>query len=252
MKKLLILSFSALSFTACSELQQIAKKIPGVPTDINGIADVLIGSTGSSLGLSNADIGSALRQALDQGIKTQVSSLTKTDGFFRNELVKILLPTELKGLDKTLRKVGLGNLADKGILALNRTAEDAVKHATPIFVRAVKEITFNDALAILKGGNGSATAYLKKRTEQSLYNSFLPEVKSSLSRVGADKIWGNIINKYNSVPFVSKVNPDLNDYVTQQALNGVFTMIAKEEADIRANPVKRTTALLKKVFALQD
>ena len=199
-----------------------------------------------------ATIGSGLRQALDFGIEKQVSKLTKKDGFYNNQMVRILLPQELRKVDQTLRDIGLGSLADEGLKALNSAAEDAVKQATPIFVTAVKEITFSDAKTILLGPDNSATDYLEKKTGKQLYSKFNPVIKNSFSKVGADQIWNNIINRYNAVPFVSKVNPDLTDYVTQEALKGVFTMIAVEEKDIRNNIAARTTALLKRVFSLQD
>lgn len=232
-KRILVL-LVAIQFTGCAELQNVVKSLP------NGG------------GLSQEQIGNGLRQALDNGIKNQVAKLTSKDGFYKNQLVKILLPEELQVVDKGLRNIGLGNLADEGIKVLNRAAEDAVKTATPIFVNAVKEITFNDAKNILLGENNAATSYLENKTQQNLYQSFNPVIKKSFSKVGADKVWNNLISKYNSIPFVKKVNPDLTDYVTNQALEGVFTMIAVEEKGIREKVGLRSTPLLKQVFALQD
>jgi len=233
-KKLLIL-FLSLSLFSCDELQNVVGNLP----------------TGEG-GISDAMIAGGLRQALDFGIDKQVSKLTKTDGFYKNQLVKILLPQELQKVDKTLRDIGLGSLADEGLKVLNRAAEDAVKEATPIFVDAVKGITFNDAKNILLGADNSATNYLKGRTNTALYNKFNPVIENSFAKVGADQIWTNIINKYNSVPFVTKVNPDLTDYVTNQALKGVYKMISIEEKQIRTKVSSRTTDLLRKVFVLQD
>lgn len=232
-KRILVLVI-AIQFAGCAELQKIASQLP------NGG------------GLTQTQIGNGLRQALDQGISNQVTKLTATDGFYRNELVKILLPEELQAVDKGLRQLGLGNLADEGIKVLNRAAEDAVKTATPIFVNAVKEITFNDAKNILLGNQNAATTYLQSKTNQSLYNSFSPVINYSFAKVGADKIWSNLITKYNSIPFVKSVNPDLTAYVTEQALKGVFTMIEVEEKGIREKVGLRSTNLLKQVFALQD
>lgn len=228
----IILIFNAM---ACAELQQAVKQLP----------------QGSSV-LSNADIAAGLRQALDFGIDKQVSKLTQTDGFYKNDLVKILLPDELQKVDKTLRSIGLGSLADEGIKALNRAAEDAVKEATPIFIDAVKGITFTDAKKILLGSDDAATRYLMSKTQTALYAKFNPVIKRSFSKVGADQIWNTLITKYNNIPFTSNVNPDLTDYVTKKALKGVYTMIAIEEKDIRTTFSSRTTDLLKKVFALQD
>lgn len=233
MKKILIV-FIAMQFVGCAELQKVVNQIPN-----KGI-------------LSQGQIGSGLRQALDNGIKHQVSKLTSKDGFYRNQLVKILLPKELQGVDKALRKIGLSNIADEGIKVLNRAAEDAVKTATPIFVNAVKEITFNDAKNILLGEQNAATSYLEGKTKTTLYGKFNPVIKSSFGKVGADKVWKNLISKYNSIPFVKRVNPDLTDYVTTEALKGVFQMIAVEEKGIRQKVGLRNTDLLRRVFALQD
>ena len=223
-----------LQFISCSELQKIVNEIPVKSP------------------LSQQQIGQGLRQALDNGIKHQVEKLTSKDGFYANELVKIYLPEELRVVDKGLRKIGLSKLADEGLKAINRTAEDAVKTATPIFVNAVKQITFADAKNILMGEQNAATLYLKDKTNQKLYAEFHPLIRQSFHKVGADKIWNDLISKYNNIPFVKKVNPDLTDYVTQEALKGVFLMIAIEEKDIREQVGLRNTALLKKVFALQD
>jgi hypothetical protein len=197
-------------------------------------------------------IANGLRQALDFGIDKQVSKLTKTDGFYKNQLVKILLPEELQKVDRALRDIGLASLADEGLKLMNRAAEDAVKEATPIFVAAVKDITFNDAKNILLGPNNAATSYLENKTDNALYAKFNPVIQNSFSKVGANQIWTEIISRYNAIPFVNQVNPDLTDYVTNQALKGVYTMIAVEEKRIRDNISARTTPLLKQVFALQD
>ncbi len=233
--KLFIVSFFLFNMIACGDLQEIVNQLPGNGTPI-----------------SNADMAAGLRQALDLGIDKQVSKLTQKDGFFKNELVKILLPEELQKVDKGLRDIGLDNLADEGLKVLNRAAEDAVKEATPIFVSAVKDITFDDAKNILLGNDNAATQYLTNKTQTQLYNKFKPVINNSFSKVGADQIWANLINKYNAIPFTSDVNPDLTDYVTGEALKGVYTMIAVEEKDIRNKVSSRTTDLLKKVFALQD
>ncbi|RZN79224.1 MAG: DUF4197 domain-containing protein [Winogradskyella sp.] len=234
MKKSALFVVLVFIFSSCAELQQVVNQLPQTGT------------------ISNTDIASGLRQALDLGIDKQVNKLTQKDGFFKNELVKILLPEELQKVDKTLRNIGLGSLADEGLKILNRAAEDAVKEATPIFVNAVKGITFNDAKNILLGNDDAATQYLTSRTQTELYNKFKPVINNSFSKVGADEIWSNLITKYNALPLTSDVNPDLTDYVTGEALKGVYTMIAVEEKQIRTKISSRTTDLLKKVFALQD
>jgi hypothetical protein len=234
MIKIILVLVIALQFVGCAELQKVVNQVSQ-----SGV-------------LSEAQIGNGLRAALDNGIKNQVSKLTSTNGFYKNDLVKILLPSELQAVDKGLRKIGLSNLADEGIKVLNRAAEDAVKTATPIFVNAVKDMTFADAKNILLGDKNAATTYLQGKTANSLTASFSPVIKNSFSKVGADKVWSNLITKYNSIPFVNKVNPDLTQYVTNQALKGVFTMIEVEEKGIREKVGLRDTALLKQVFALQD
>jgi len=234
MKKRILVLFVALQFIGCAELQKVVNQY------------------GGNNALTQTQIGNGLKEALNNGIKHQVSKLTATDGFYKNNLVKIVLPQELQVVDKTLRRVGLSAVADAGIKALNSAAEDAVKTATPIFVDAVKEITFTDAKNILLGDKNAATTYLQQKTSKKLYKEFQPVIQQSFSKVGADSVWTDIINRYNKLPFVKKVNPDLTDYVAQQALKGVFVMIAIEEKGIREKVGLRTSPLLKSVFALQD
>ena len=234
MKTIILIAFCFVA-TSCAELQTVVNNLP---------------TTGGTLDPNT--IASGLKQALDFGIDKQVTKLTQENGFYGNSLVKILLPEELQKVDNTLRSIGLNNLADEGLKVLNRAAEDAVKEATPIFVDAVKTMSFADAKSILLGNDIAATAYLENRTTTALYNSFNPVIKNSFSKVGADQIWSNIITKYNAIPLTNNVNPDLTDYVTTEALKGVFTMIGIEEKEIRTNFSSRTTSLLKQVFALQD
>ena len=234
MKKI-VLSLFVFSLFGCAEMQQVLDQLP----------------QGTGV-LSQAEIGNGLKEALNNGITKQVSKLTATDGFFKNETVKILLPQELQVVDKKLRQIGLSSLADEGLKVLNRAAEDAVKEATPIFVDAVKQMTFNDAKNILMGNESSATTYLQNTTSTALYSKFNPVIKKSFAKVGADKVWTNIITKYNSITLVTKANPDLTDYTTNKAMEGVFKMIAVEEKEIRNNLNARSSDLLKRVFALQD
>ena len=233
MKKILIL-IVAVSLSSCAEMQQVLNQLP------------------QTQGIGGLDISGGLKEALNNGISKQVTKLTATDGFYRNEAVKILLPEELRKVDTGLRRIGLSSLADEGLKVLNRAAEDAVKEATPIFVDAVRNMTFMDAKSILMGNESSATNYLQNSTSTALYGKFNPVIKNSFTKVGADKVWANIITKYNSIPLINKVNPDLTDYVTIQAMNGVFKMVAVEEKNIRTNFASRTSILLQKVFAMQD
>lgn len=230
--KKLIFLFSFFTVFSCAELQQV---MDARPTQID-----------------SETIARGLRQALDQGIDKQVTKLTQEGGFYNNQLVKIMLPQELQKVDKALRGIGLSNLADEGLKILNSAAENAVKEATPIFVDAVRGITFADAKNILLGADDAATSFLEQRTDKSLYQKFNPVIQSSFSKVGADRVWANIIDRYNAIPFVQQVNPDLTDYVTQEALKGVYTMISVEEKEIRNNISARTTPLLRQVFSLQD
>jgi hypothetical protein len=233
MKKIMFLMV-VIPFIGCAEMQQVLAQLP------------------QTQGVMGTDVSHGLKEALHNGITKQVSKLTAVDGFYKNEAVKILLPEELRRVDSGLRKIGLSSLADEGLKVLNRAAEDAVKEATPIFVDAVRNMSFTDATTILMGNEDSATNYLQSSTSTSLYGKFNPVIHNSFSKVGADKVWANIITKYNSIPLVRKVNPDLNDYVTNQAMNGVFKMVALEEKNIRTNLNARTSTLLQRVFAMQD
>ena len=238
-KLALLLLLPLLGFSQVKTKNQIKKKTPTkVLTTVNP--------------LSSLDISNGLKEALNRGIEKQVTKLTAVDGFNKNELVRILLPEELQKVDKALRRIGLSALADEGIVMLNRAAEDAVKGSTPIFIAAIKNMSFVDAKNILLGNETAATTFLQSSTTKALYDKFSPVIKTSLNTVGADKVWANIITKYNAIPLVNKVNPDLTDYTTTKALEGVFTMIAVEEKVIRTDLGGRPTKLLQQVFAMQD
>ena len=232
-KKILLLIVVFIQFTACAQFKQVINQL-------------------SNVGLTNEQIGNGLKEALNNGITNQVTTLALKDGFYKNDLVKILLPEELQKVDKTLRSIGLSNLADEGLKVLNSAAEDAVGEAIPIFSAAIKEMTFTDAKNILVGDKNAATMYLQKTTSDKMYQKFNPIIKNSFQKVGADKIWANLISKYNSIPFTSDVNPNLTDYVANEALKGVFKMVAVEELEIRSKVSKRSSDLLRRVFALQD
>jgi hypothetical protein len=238
MKKLLfILMFvPTVSF---AQWQDVLKKV-------NDEISKITSSTGT------VDIAGGLKEALQNGVTKQVTKLTAVDGFYKNDLVKIVLPEELQKVDKTLRKMGMSKLANDGIKSLNRAAEDAVKEATPIFVDAITGMSFSDVKSILMGNEVAATDYLKGSTSSALYGKFSPVIQKSIGKVGADKIWATIIKKYNAIPLVTKVNPDLTDYVTNKSMDGVFKMISVEEKNIRTNLNSRTSETLKKVFAMQD
>jgi hypothetical protein len=198
--------------------------------------------------LSTDDIAAGLKEALNVGVRNGTAQLSAADGFFKNAAFKILMPPEALKAEKTLRDMGFSKQVDDAILSMNRAAEDAAKSAAPIFVSAIKQMTIQDAAGILKGGDSAATMYLKQKTALPLTNAFSPIIKESLSKVDATKYWNSVFSTYNKVPFVKKVNTDLNAYVTEKALAGIFYQVALEEQKIRKNPAAQTTDLLKKVF----
>jgi len=202
-----------------------------------------------SASISEKEAGQGVKGALAQGVTRAVLSLHKTDGFFGSELYKVLLPPDSQKAETVLRKIGLGGQVDKAILAINRAAEDAVGEAGPIFTSAIKEMTLTDALGIVRGNKDAATQYFKRNTSQELITALTPPVEASLDRTNATKYYADIANTYNRLPTsFNKVNPDLTDYVVGKALDALFDQIAKEEANIRANPLARTTEILKRVF----
>ena len=205
-------------------------------------------NNGSDNGLSTDAVASGLKEALDSGVQKGTAKLSAVDGFFADAAVKILLPPEAVKVESTLRNMGLGQQVDDAILSMNRAAEDAAKSAAPIFLDAITKMTIGDAWGILKGGDTSATHYLRGKTTDPLTAAFSPIIKQSLDKVNATKYWGLLFNTYNEIPFVSKVNPDLTSYVTGKGLTGIYYEISLEEKNIRKNPIARTTALLQQVF----
>jgi hypothetical protein len=208
-----------------------------------------IASGAQKTGLSSDDIANGLKEALRVGAEKGCANLAKPDGFFKNAALKILMPPEAAKVESTLRSIGLNQLADDFILSMNRAAEDASGTAAPIFVNAIKQMTFSDGLTILKGDETAATTYLRSKTTSELKSSFNPIIKASLDKVNATKYWDKAITAYNAIPFSNKkINPDLSAYVTEKAMEGIYSEIAKQEKDIRSNPMARTTELLKRVF----
>ncbi len=198
--------------------------------------------------LTSAEVGEGLKEALIKGISNGSDLASQLDGYFKNPEIKIPFPPEVKKVEDRLRQLGLGGEVDKFVMTLNRGAEDAAKEAKPIFISAIKQMTIDDAWGILKGEPDAATKYLQRTTSNQLKEKFKPVIQNSLNKVSATKYYGDIVNRYNSIPLVQKVNPDLNEYATDMAIQGLFTMIAKEEKNIRQDPVARTTELLKRVF----
>lgn len=199
-------------------------------------------------GLTEKDAADGIKEALVKGTGESVALVSKLDGYFLNPEIKIPFPQNARNIETQLRNIGLGGKVDEVVLALNRAAEDAAKSAQPIFVNAITGMNISDALKIVRGNNNAATQYLSQTTTPSLKAKFSPVIKSSLDKVDATRLWSELITAYNQIPFITKQNPDLTDYVTDKAISGLFTMIAKEEVKIRQNPAARTTELLKKVF----
>ncbi|SDH17560.1 Protein of unknown function [Dyadobacter soli] len=210
----------------------------------------LLGKGGSkSGGLAENEIVQGLKEALNIGVSNGSESASKVDGFFKNELIKIAVPPEAQKVADALRKMGLGAEVDKFTLSLNRAAEDAAKKSKPIFIKAVTSMTVPDALGILKGQDDAATQYLKKSTNDELFKTFFPVVDSTLNLNKATEYYADIVNTYNQLPLVKKVNPNLKEYATQKTIDGMYVLIAQEEKKIRENPGARVTDLLKKVFS---
>jgi len=218
---------------------------------IGAVGSVLNENTGAA-SLTTEQVAMGLKEALNKGVTTGTANVSKTDGYLKNLNIKIPFPPEVKKVEDKLRQIGMGSQVDKFVVTLNRGAEDAAKKAQPIFANAITSMTFQDAWNILKGSDNAATEYLKRTTTAKLTQEFKPVIQNSLNKVNATKYYGDIINTYNKIPLVERVNPDLDEYATQKAIDGLFFMIAKEEKLIRENPIARTTELLKKVFGQQD
>lgn len=198
------------------------------------------------------EVASGLKEALEKGVNTGTDILSLTDGYYKSAY-KIFLPEEAQTVVKRLKSVpGFANLEDDLIERLNRAAEDAASKAKPIFKKAITSMTIGDAMNILMGDQNAATLYLNKVTYDDLYREFIPIIRQSLNTVNANELWQTATTAYNRIPLVQKVNPNLDDYVTHKALDGLFGMIAKEELEIRTNAKARSSELLKKVFAQQD
>jgi len=245
--KRILLTGTMLSLVAFGFAQDSTKKKGSLFGKVTSAVNSVKGGKGTSL--SNEDIVSGLKEALSLGAKKSADKLSAADGFFKDAAVKVLMPPEAQKVEKALRSIGAGKLVDDAILSFNRAAEDASKSAAPIFIDAVKNMSIQDALGILKGPDTAATSYLKKATTTNLTNAFKPTFDSSLKKVNATRYWSLVVDKYNSLPTTfNKVNSDLPSYVTQKALSGIFYYVADEEKKIRTNPAARVNDILKKVF----
>jgi len=207
-----------------------------------------LGGIGQQGGLSDAKIGSGLKEALQVGTENTVNLTGKTDGYLMNQAIKILMPEKLRTLEKGLRTVGYGPQIDEFVLSMNRAAEQAAPHAKQIFWDAIGEMTFEDARKILAGNDTAATQYFKNKTTGKLTAAFQPVVEKSMNEVGVTRQYNELVGRYQSIPFVKSETFDINHYVVTRALDGLFYVLGEEERKIRTNPAARVTDLLKEVF----
>lgn len=221
-------------------------------------SDSLLKSAGDILGsmsekpVTQQEAGQGLQAALLKGIQEGAAALSASGGYLNAPEFRIPLPQEAQIVEKRLRDLGLDRQVDRVITSLNHAAEEAAKESVPVFESVIKQLTFADALAIVKGDKNAATEFLKEKTYAELQQRYQSPIKQALDKVEATAYWGEIMTRYNSIPFVDKVNPDLEAYVTEKALDGLFTMVQREEAAIRENPAARTSEILRRVFSLQD
>ncbi len=232
MKKILFIGLLSLVFHQNNFAQELPKAI-----------------TTAVSGLTKKDAGLGVKEALSNGVVNAVLRLNRTDGFFKDQAYKILMPPDAKKVEKTLRSVGLGDMVDKAILQINRGAEDAAGYAKPIFLDAIKQMTLTDAIGLVKNGDTSATHFFRTKTLDKLTAAFLPVIKASLNKVDATKYYGEAVAQYNGFPLTrKKINPDLAGFVTAKTIDALFDLISKEELNIRNNFGARTSDILKKVF----
>jgi hypothetical protein len=211
-------------------------------------------STATTTGvLSNGEIALGLKDALKQGAVNGADVVSVVNGYFGNELIKLALPEEAEPVIKALQLIPGGQkLLDDATLAINRAAEEAAKEAAPVFVDAITSMTIPDALDILMGEQDAASRYLDRTTSPKLTSKFTPIIDRALDNTNATKYWKDVMDRYNKIPFVQSVNPDLSEHVTEKALDGLFVVVAQEEKKIRGNISARTTPTMKKVFAYYD
>lgn len=236
----------AISVSFAAQAQGIKGIMDGAKKVIGGTKTTGITKGGT---LSEADITAGLKEALNVGTRNATGQVSKVNGFFADQAIKVLMPPEAKKIETALRAVGMGKQVDRAILSMNRAAEDASAKAVPIFVDAITSMSIQDGLSILKGNNDAATQYLKGRTTPQLTSAFRPVIQSSLNKVNATAYWSEMVTLYNKLPTTrQKLNPDLTAWVTERALNGIFVYVAQEEGKIRSNPAARVSDILRKVF----
>ncbi|MGK7390464.1 MAG: DUF4197 domain-containing protein [Candidatus Cyclobacteriaceae bacterium M2_1C_046] len=211
-----------------------------------------IGAVSGEQPLTRAEVAAGLKAALEKGTFEGTDLASQIDGYYKNPQIKIPFPPEAQKVEQKLRQIGLGSEVDRFVLTLNRAAEKAADEAKPIFLSAIRSMTIDDAWGILKGDDHAATEYLKRTTSDQLRAKFQPIISNALNQTNATKYYVDLINAYNKIPFVEHMNPNLDEYATEEAIEGLFYLIAQEEEKIRENPAARTTELLRKVFGAQD
>ena len=223
------------------------------PKSLQGAAKTITGG-GSATGLSNDEVINGLKEALTKGAEQSVTKGSALDGFWKNDRIRIPFPAEAEKMKSTLASIGMGPQVKEFELTMNRAAEEAVKEAVPVFVDAIKGMSIGDGFAILKGGDNAATNYLRDKTTPVLTGKFKPIVERATEKVALTNYWAPLASGYNKASMftgATAVDPDLNAYVTQRSIEGLFTLIADEEAKIRKDPAARTTDLLMRVFGGQ-
>lgn len=237
--RILLIAIAILSLAGCSEkdLRQ---------------AYELVNASSEEVPLTRAEVTAALKDALGKGISRGAVIASAENGYLGNPELRIPFPPEIEKVERALRQAGLGAEVDRFVTQLNRGAEQAAASAKPIFIEAITAMTISDAFGILNGPPDAATRYLQRTTGDELYAAFRPVVSDKLAETRATRYYGGIVSKYNQLPFVSKVDPDLEGYATDRAIAGLFLLIADEEAAIRANPRARSTQLLRRVFGSLD
>jgi hypothetical protein len=243
MKNFLLIGMLVFNFVSVNGQSKFIKNVTNAVQNVTDNS----GNNGGT-GLTNTEITNGLREALNVGTNNATSSASKVNGFLNNPLIKIPFPPEVKIVETKARQFGMGSQVDRFVSTMNKAAEEASKQAAPVFINAIKGMTITDGLSILKGGDNAATNFLQNKTSTELSNKFTPIVRAAMNKVELTKYWAPIIKAYNKIPGVSKKNPNLEQYVTQKALEGLFKLIAQEETKIRKDPASRITDILKKVF----
>lgn len=245
-KKIWLVALTTLAVTATTYAQDSTTQKK--PRSIFGqVLDAVTKPT-AGVGLTDGDIASGLREALRVGINKGADQASAADGYYKNNLIKILTPPELQRVETRLRQIGLGPQVDRFVLSLNRAAEDAAQKSKPIFIKAITSMSIQDAIGILRGPQDAATQYLRRTSGQELVKAFTPDIEAALKKNNTTKYYADLVNTYNRLPLVQRINPNLTEYATNKAVDGLFILVAQEEKNIRENPVARVSDILRRVF----